>query len=286
MNTPDSYCVEFLRKNDRERYLSVLFAPQQKRNGLAALYAFNVEIARIRESVREPLVGEIRLRWWRDAISGDQTQDGEGHPVLHALLQVINQYNLPKAAFLRYCDARMFDLYNDPMPDTHALEAYCGETASAILQLACQILDQDAAHHAVDASGHGGVTQAITGLLRLLPFTQMRGQMYLPADIIRAVGANPQDLSSSQGNGEEKARVVTAVTALAQEHYAIFRLNYAELPKSLKTAYLPLAIIPAILKRMEKVGAEAFIESIHLSPLQQLWLLTKAAVSGKMPKGS
>ena len=34
-----------------------------------ALYAFNYEIARVREIVREPMLGQIRLQWWREAVS-------------------------------------------------------------------------------------------------------------------------------------------------------------------------------------------------------------------------
>lgn len=56
---------------DRDRYLSVLYAPEDKRGALATLYAFNAEIARIRDLVHEPLPGEVRLQWWRDLINGE-----------------------------------------------------------------------------------------------------------------------------------------------------------------------------------------------------------------------
>ena len=57
-----------LRQHDRDRYLTTLFAPSDRRGALIALYSFNFEVAKTREVVREPLLGRIRLQWWRDAI--------------------------------------------------------------------------------------------------------------------------------------------------------------------------------------------------------------------------
>ena len=57
-----------VRRHDRDRFQTALFAPAARREALFALYAFNYEIARVRESVREPMLGQIRLQWWREAI--------------------------------------------------------------------------------------------------------------------------------------------------------------------------------------------------------------------------
>ena len=50
-----SYCAEQVRVHDDDRFLCALFAPEPARKGLLALYAFNLEIARIREVVSEPM---------------------------------------------------------------------------------------------------------------------------------------------------------------------------------------------------------------------------------------
>lgn len=69
------YSLDILRAADRDRYISVLFAPKKKRRALAALYAFNAEIARIRENVHNPLsvrydyaggtIRLLRVKWKR-----------------------------------------------------------------------------------------------------------------------------------------------------------------------------------------------------------------------------
>ena len=89
--------VRVVREADRDRYLSVLFAPEEKRAALFALYAFNVEIARVRDLIHEPLPGEIRLQWWRDAILGESP--AVGNPVAEALIGTIRAYDLPATAF-------------------------------------------------------------------------------------------------------------------------------------------------------------------------------------------
>lgn len=280
MNKDDTYCFQLLKEGDRERFLSVLFAPKICRGALASLYAFNIEISRIRETVREPMIGEIRLRWWRDAIESGQT--GEGNPVLNALLATIGRYGLPKVALLRYCDARVFDLYNDAMPDVSALEGYCGETASTLLQLSCQILDSSAAHFASDVSGHGGVAQALCGLLRSLPIIKARGQCYFPS----TMGApSPSDflISSLASKDKPQDKLLTAAIALARQHYEKFYEAFFDLPESLKPAFLPLAIVPKALQQLEKKGADALTECVNLSPLQRFFLISKAAISGHMP---
>ncbi|MBN9067012.1 MAG: squalene/phytoene synthase family protein, partial [Rhizobiales bacterium] len=75
--------VKIVREGDRDRYLSVLFAAEAKRPALFTLYAFNVEVARVRDLIHEPMPGEIRLQWWRDAILGEAP--AVGNPVAEAL---------------------------------------------------------------------------------------------------------------------------------------------------------------------------------------------------------
>ncbi|MCZ2203767.1 phytoene/squalene synthase family protein [Bartonella sp. A05] len=278
------YCLDILRATDRDRYISVLFAPKKKRRALAALYAFNVEIARIRESVSDPLIGEIRLRWWRDSIANDEVQNSVNNPILSDLLAIIPLFNLPKTAFLRYCEARIFDLYNDPITNIHDLESYCTETAGIILQLSCQILDFDAAQDFTKACRHGGIAQALSGILRLLSFMQLQYQCYFPADVLKSVGVDREDLMVNRINDEQKNHIVEAMVALSRDHYRKFYEYSIALPKTLKPAFLPLAVTPASLQKSVQLGAAVFQESATSSLLHRYWLITKAAISGNLPK--
>ncbi|WP_375619439.1 MULTISPECIES: phytoene/squalene synthase family protein [unclassified Bartonella] len=278
------YCLDILRTIDRDRYISVLFAPKKKRQALAALYVFNAEVSRIRESVHDPLIGEIRLRWWYDSIAHGEMQTSGNNPILSDLLKAMTLFNLPKAAFLRYCNAQILDLYHNPIETLHDLEHYCGETASIILQLSCQILDPDTAQEFTDIYEHGGISQGLSGILRLLSFMQSRYQYYLPTDILKAVGVNREDLESHRLSDQQKGRIVEAMVALSRDHYTQFYEYSCALPRVLKPAFLPLVIVPASLQKAIQLGAVIFQESATLPLIYRYWLITKAAISGNFPK--
>ncbi|UTO28778.1 phytoene/squalene synthase family protein [Bartonella harrusi] len=278
------YCFDILRATDRDRYISVLFSPKEKRRALAALYAFNVEVARIRETVQDPLIGEIRLRWWYDSIANGEMQENTNNPILNDLLTAITLFNLPKTAFLRYCDAQILDLYHNPIETLHDLESYCCETANIILQLSCQILDPDTAQDFTDICKYGGLAQGLSGVLRLLSFMQSRYQYYLPTDMLKAVGVDRKDLEDNRANDKQKCFIVEAMVAVSQSHYAKFYEYSSTLPRILKPAFLPLAIIPASLKKAVQLGAGVFQESAALSLIRRYWLITKAAISGNFPR--
>src|SRR5882757_9836251 len=135
-----AFCAGQVRAHDFERYASTLFVDAGKRRALLALYAFNVEVARVREQVSQPLSGEIRLQWWTDMLAGAGHGGVEGNPVAAELLLAIRAHGLPVETLSRLIDEHQFDLYNDPMPTMAALEGYINDTASALFTLGAQII--------------------------------------------------------------------------------------------------------------------------------------------------
>jgi phytoene synthase len=269
--------VRVVREADRDRYLSVLFAAEAKRPALFSLYAFNVEIARVRDLIHEPLPGEIRLQWWRDAILGEAP--AAGNPVAEALIRTIREYELPPAAFDNMIEARLFDLYDDPMPSRTDLEGYCGETASALIQLAAMVLDPAEAPRFAELAGRAGCAQAITGLLLLLPLHRARGQCFAPVDILAAAGSTREEFLSGDG-GAGARRAVAAMIALAREHLAAFESGAAGLPVTLRPAFLPLALTGAYLDKMESRGFSPLSGTARLSDLRRHWLVFRRATTG------
>ena len=267
-----------LRRSDPDRYLSTLYAPQPVRGDLETLYRFNAEIAAIRDRIREPLPGEVRIQWWRDALAGGEAAAG-GYPLAEALLAVIERHSLPLDAFDRYLEARIFDLYDDPMPSRADLEGYCGETASALIQLSALILEPQAAPAFAAAAGHAGCAQAVAGLVRLLPLHRARGQCYVPADILAAAGADREDIVSG-GEGEAAARAVAAFVELGREHAARFEAEARDMPPSLRPAFLPAALARPYLERAVAAGARTLSETPDISALRRHWTLLSRAARG------
>lgn len=271
--------MEAVRAADPDRYLSVLYAPATKRPALFALYAFNAEIAAVRDRIHEALPGEVRLQWWRDVISAGTKQAAAGHPVAEELIEAITNYHLPQETFLNYLDARIFDLYDDPMPSRNDLEGYCGETAAALIQLASLVLDKEAAPEFANLAGHAGCAQAMTGLLRLLPIHGRRGQCYIPREIFAAAGTTPAEYSKGEA-GAGADRVVHAMVALAREHLAIFERDAWKLPETLRPAYLPVAPTRSYLKKIAEAGAGAFTKTSGISAVVRQWILFRHGSRG------
>jgi len=121
---------------DKDRYLATLLAPAAAREHLFSLYAFNIEISKIRENVSEALLGEMRLSWWREAIDAIYCGDVGDHPVVEALERAIVECSLPQNLFLELLNARQFDLYDEPMKTIAKFDAYAGATSSVLFQLA------------------------------------------------------------------------------------------------------------------------------------------------------
>ncbi len=259
--------AEAVGKADRQRFLSTLYAPAELRDALLSLYAFNVELARIRDLVNEPMAGEMRLQWWCDAIAGDTATETAGHPVVASLRQTIHDYQLPLNAFDNMIEARRFDLYNDPMPSRNDLEGYCGETASSLIQLSSNILAPHLAKNHAGAAGHAGCAQAIAGLLSLLPLHRHRGQCFFPADMLAAVGATREDVIGRQP-GPPARQAINAMIALGRDHLVRFERLAPDIPDVLRPAFLPLSGVRAWFSMLERAGDTVFERSIKPSPLR------------------
>ena len=272
--TPETaaYCDTSLREHDRDRWLAHLFAPEARRPALAALYAFNVEIARIRELVSGPMPGEVRLQWWADVIEGQGRGEVSAHPVAAALLAAIDHYRLPRKSFLDLIEARRFDLYDDPMPSLADLEGYCGETASALFRLASLILAEGSDPGFADVAGHAGVAYAMAGLARAFPAHAARGQIYLPADILARHGASVDDIL----NGVASAPVLQSLAEFrrhARRHLAAARTAAAGAPPAVLLACLPVALVEGWLGRMDRAGYQPFKDPVEVPQWRRQWAL-------------
>ncbi|HEU0017879.1 MAG TPA: squalene/phytoene synthase family protein, partial [Methyloceanibacter sp.] len=152
------------RDGDPDRYASALFAPRAAREPLFALYALNVELARIAEHASEPQLGEIRLQWWRDALDCASVNEATGHPVADAVGSAVRRYALSRDRIAGLIDARSFDVSVKIMPDTAALDDYIGKTAGALFHLAAEVAAPHGAGAIEPAARAAGIAYGLTGL--------------------------------------------------------------------------------------------------------------------------
>ena len=267
-----SHCESVVRDGDPDRYWATLFAPSEKRRFLFALYAFNFEVARVRDSVHESIAGEVRLQWWRDALQGEARGDVRANPVAAALDDTIVKFRLPRQALVDLLDARVFDLYDDPMPSLNDLEGYCGETSSSLVRLAAMILAENANPGSADAAGHAGVAYAITGLLRAFPFHARRGQVYLPSDLLARHNVDRDDIVTG-GGGPGLLAALADMRAVARRHLNLAKILSAAVPAEVRPAFRPLALVEPYLREMERAGYDPFRTAVELPQWRRVWAL-------------
>lgn len=173
--------AELVARGDPERWRSAMTAEPPARPGLMTLYAFNLEIARAPWVASEPILAEIRLRWWQDAIA--EIYDGappRRHEVVEPLAGIIQADDLPRRLFEEMIAARAADSEPQPHRDRAALELYIDHTAGHLMELAARHLGAEgAALPVVRDFARGAGTAA---LLRALPELRARGRDPLPPD--------------------------------------------------------------------------------------------------------
>ena len=271
-----AHCQTLTRDHDRDRWLAGLFAPAGARPHLYALTAFAYEVGRLRDFLREPLAGEMRLEWWREALTGAGRGEVAGNPVAAALIDTIARFGLPQGAFDNLISARMFDLYNDPMPNLNDLEGYCGETCSLLFRLSTLILGNGCDLGGADAAGHAGVAYAMVGLMRSLPITSARGQVYLPLDLLARHGASPEDVVARRDTPALRA-ALAELRGRARVHLRTAHDLIWTTPKEIAPAFLPLAYLPLYLARMERAHYAPFAAVVEAPQWRRQWALWRAA---------
>lgn len=246
--------LDGLRESDRDRYLAVLLSPPEKRASLAALYHFHAELARVRDVVHEPLPGEIRLQYWRDLLEGAGHGSSDANPLAAELLRTIRDEKLPIQPLVAMTEARIFDLYDDPMENVASFEGYAGETASALIQLASLVLDPEAAAAHANVAGHAGVAQSIAGHILLLPTHRQRGQVYIPSEILKATGLD-RDAFLEDANRDRIVAAVEAFAGMGLDH--LTKAGTSQIPASVMPAYLPAALARSVLEKAARRGGFA-----------------------------
>ena len=244
-----AFAAEQLRANDRDRYFATLVLPESERAAVTALYAFSADIASVRDRAREAAAGEIRLQWWHDALTGEGHGAVRANPLADALLESIAAYSLPVPALVRMIEARRFDLYDDPMPDVATFEGYAGETASALYQLAAMVLNRGPVEPG-DAAGHLGVAHALVGHLRAFGYNASKGRIILPQDVFATCGVAAADIRAGK-ESENLSVALTRFAELAAEHLGKADAAIAALPRALRPAFAPTALLRAQLQRLD-----------------------------------
>ena len=266
---------EAIRRSDEERYFAALFAPADRRAHLFTLFALNNELARIAETAREPMMGAIRLQWWRETIESAKEGRPRDHELARALAQLFAAHDLPLGPFDAMIDAREMDAADIEFPDLKALEDYADATSGNLMRLASRVSGQASDDLARDA----GIAHALTGILRAVPFHAARRKVYLPADLLAAAGTSRDDILATH-SGKKLDPVIAALAESARAHLAKARA----LPKPgvALPAFLPAATTPLYLNRMTAPDFDSFHHAVDVPLFRRQFAMLRATWRGRI----
>jgi phytoene synthase len=270
------FCAQLVRSHDFARYASTLFMPADQRRALLAVYAFNVEISRVRELVSQPLPGEMRLQWWTDMLTGAGHGGVEGNPVAAELKLTIHNWRLPVERLSRLIEEHQFDLYNDPMPTMAALEGYINDTASALFSLGAGIAGWQSPE-IEHLARHAGLAHGIAQTMAALPLDAARRQLFVPLQLLQSHGSGMEEVFSGKQTPKLRA-ALDRLIADARGHLETALTLLADMPPQVRPVFLPLAQAARELERMSRADTDPFTPRVA-SRLRTLWTLWRASKS-------
>jgi 15-cis-phytoene synthase len=250
---------------DKVRYWSSLYAPEDRRDALFALYAFDLEIAAVGERVREPMAGEIRLQWWREALEGSRGEEAAANPVAAALLAILQRHGAGGQPMLGLIEARRFNVYDEPMATVAQLETYAQATAGTICHFAAQLLGVTGARFE-EICNEAGLAQTY------LKAVEAPGRGYIPTEILGHYGA---ERAAATATFELRA-ALAEMRLRARRHLNRAAELLPSGPQQILPALLPAALIKPALALMESRSYDP-TRPPRLSPLRQQWLIWRAA---------
>ena len=280
MSAHDDYCLAQVRQGDRDRYLALLFSPADARGSLAAIAAFNLELARAATEISESTLGLIRLRWWREAVdeigAGGATRR---HPVVDALSHAIREYRLPVDRLLAMIAAKEEELESAGPPDQAAFDARADATAANLIRLSLMVVGTDSAGPDLEAASVAvGRAYATVGCMRSVLLDARRRNVRLPSDALAEAGVDLDKLFDLRPQPALRECLV-ALAAQAQADLAAARGR--DIPRWARPLTLTARLAGLHLDRLRRVAYDPFDARIIASPPFDVWRLLWTAASGR-----
>jgi phytoene synthase len=266
------------RAGEYDRYLAALLAPAQARPGLLALAAFAAELARIPGlAAREPAMGALRLQWWRDALL--QESGRTGHPIADAVREAAAERGLSRELLLGMIDVRFEEVQAEAPADDAAFDAVLWASEGAQFALAGQVLGFSGPE-VTQACAVSGRAYGLARLLFGLGRTLARGHQPLPRTRLAEAGIG-NELLLSGAAGDIAKPLLAAMSGAAYDSLAQARQSVAKLPRSLWTAFLPLALVPSYLRALESRRGDPLRLAPSLAPFTHVGRIAAAHWLGR-----
>lgn len=250
------YCAGLVREGDPDRFATAMLAPMPKRAYLISVYAFNLEVAKLRETVREAMLGEIRLQWWRDAVAECVAGTPRRHQVVHPLAVTLKAASLPQNLLLEAIDIRSADLDELPPANESELAKYIEASGGSIGEMAVRCVADGAPSEPDIAAGRAaGRAWAWIGLARGLHAHRHLGRRTVPATVLKASPDIDRAIETAEMNAAVGDWVKWLVGQARQEMKTIASSGTA---RHLRPALAQARLAAIYANRIERIGFNPF----------------------------
>lgn len=265
----DRETLALIRAHEPDRYLAALAVPEEPRQDLLALAAFAAEVRRVPRLARDPLVGEIRLAWWREAIEALAQGALTGNPIADALGPALVSGAFSTPRLTGFLDALAFDLSPAAFVDAEARAIYLVKTEGALFRSGLARLGATDPPDALI----GNAARAY-GLARAALDLQGPAPLVTEADLA-ATGTRLTDLSLPEGEQAREA-IARRFGDEIGEAEAALRSHLPSLAAAERPALLPLVMASSY----AKWGMRG--ETPPSAPLRRVWRIWRTHRSGRL----
>ena len=237
------------KDHDYDRYLCTLYAGSKYRATIMTLLAFNYELGKIRETISEQMIGDIKLAWWREAIEGLYEGQVRSHYILKSMKKVIEKSNLPKKILLEMVEAREVDFIETPMDNISDLKSYALKTGGNLAKISA--IAGDAKEKEQQSAYLTGGVWALVGILRAVQFQAMQNHTLLPLDELTKNNLSIVELAS----GDQEKDLLTIfnnIILVAQSLLNEAREICPKPSKNILPIFLPAIIAENYMKKLKK----------------------------------
>ena len=267
---PHQYCQEKAAASGSSFYYSFLFLPPQRRRAIIALYAFCREVDDIVDECSDEQVAQHKLNWWRQEII-DLYRGEPHHPVSHALVTVISDFNLPAEQLLEIIDGMEMDLNQHRYENFKSLRLYCHRVAGIVGELSAMIFgysDRMTLRYATDL----GLAFQLTNIIRDVGEDARRNRIYLPMDELAQFNVLASDIL--QGHQTDNFQQLMEFQYQRAQHF--YEQAFATLPeadrKTQKTGLIMAGIYRTLLEEIRSDGYQVLNQRTTLTPVRKLWI--------------
>ncbi len=279
MSAALEYCERLVREQDKDRFLSALFASPNRRPLLHALYAFDLEISAVAFRAREPMAGAIRLQWWREVIEGVRESEAAASPVAAALRTPIVSGEIDRGLLLAAIDAASREVEGEGRATLEGFEQHAMGAAGSIMRASALVLGAEEGSALDEVLGHASVAATALAALRQFALRASRGQAHIPTDLLDRNGVRTADLEAQRSSPALLAALAEFRAVPRRLAGAAMALLPHAVPQSAWPAFIHVGLAPLYLDRMERASYDPFRTPVEVAQWRRQWRLWRLARS-------